>query len=159
MFTVNEVASILRRLDGQMALSPRVIRYWDREGGIQPSKVEGGARLYGLSDLALLRLIGRLQAAVGPFQIRAALAYGAADLRAAIESRRATILAVRNVVACVTTPSTVARDCPNAVHQERLDRLWDGLEDAAARWRTEHEKLWAGWWMKPAEALRRAVRA
>jgi DNA-binding transcriptional MerR regulator len=65
VFTVAEVARLLKAIDGRNALTRRAIRYYDRSGMVQPSgRLPGrrGARLYTLIDIGLLRIAWLLRA-------------------------------------------------------------------------------------------------
>src|SRR5258708_4937976 len=64
VFTVCEVAALLRAVDGREAFTARAIRYYARAGVLAPSgraKGPQGARLYTLVDVGLLRLLWLLQ--------------------------------------------------------------------------------------------------
>jgi len=62
IFTISEVARLLRAVDGRGAFTARAIRYYARAGVMEPTaRVPGarGARLYALTGVALLRLLWR----------------------------------------------------------------------------------------------------
>jgi hypothetical protein len=132
-----------------------MIRYWDRPGGIQPAKVEGGSRLYTLVDLALLRLVGWLHPKVSRFQLRATLAYSGGELRTSLPVRSNTVFVMTPTTAATLTswPRVSSTSSPLTAIVPLKD-VWAGLPAAARNWRTNHPKVWAGHWRPAHEAAR-----
>src|SRR5690349_2199928 len=97
VFTVIETAAILQRVEGrQRALSARGVRYFDRAGMLQPSARmpgERGARLYTITDIAMLRLalLLRHRWKLSERAIWGVLVYRGDEVRAQVESGRGTI--------------------------------------------------------------------
>ena len=57
-YTIQEVVS---RLEGEFPLTASNLRYWEKQGLLEPRRTEGGHRLFDDDDLARIRLIKRLQ--------------------------------------------------------------------------------------------------
>lgn len=57
-YTIQEVVDMLQ---GEFPLTASNLRYWEKQGLLQPRRTEGGHRLFDDEDLARIRLIKRLQ--------------------------------------------------------------------------------------------------
>ena len=57
-YTIQEVVDLLQ---GEFPLTASNLRYWEKQGLLQPRRTEGGHRLFDDEDLARIRLIKRLQ--------------------------------------------------------------------------------------------------
>lgn len=57
-YTIQEVVD---RLQGEFPLTASNLRYWEKQGLLQPRRTEGGHRLFDDEDLARIRLIKHLQ--------------------------------------------------------------------------------------------------
>lgn len=57
-YTIQEVVDLLQ---GEFPLTASNLRYWEKQGLLQPGRTEGGHRLFDDEDLARIRLIKRLQ--------------------------------------------------------------------------------------------------
>jgi hypothetical protein len=57
-YTIHEVVTLLQ---GEFPLTASNLRYWEKQGLLQPGRTEGGHRLFDDEDLARIRLIKRLQ--------------------------------------------------------------------------------------------------
>src|SRR5438034_871093 len=89
VFTVTEVARMLRALEGRFALTPRGIRYYARTGMVEPSERTAtgrNARLYIVTDVAVLRLVCQLKRRhIHERAIWGVLVYRGAEVRALIQ--------------------------------------------------------------------------
>lgn len=57
-YTIQEVVSML---EGEFPITASNLRYWEKQGLLQPRRTEGGHRIYDDEDLARIRLIKGLQ--------------------------------------------------------------------------------------------------
>ncbi len=57
-YTIQEVVTLL---EGEFPLTASNLRYWEKQGLLQPRRTEGGHRLFDDEDLARIRLIKHLQ--------------------------------------------------------------------------------------------------
>jgi len=98
--TVSETAAIAGRLAGQPC-SPRQVRHLLVRGGLgtdTSKRTRGETRLYGMLDVALVRLALRLQAdGVSPWVVRVVLTYCRNDLIRAWRSSAALALAINGL--------------------------------------------------------------
>lgn len=98
--TVSEAATVASRLAGQPC-SPRQVRHLLVRGGLGTDtarRIQGETRLYGLLDVALVRLALRLQAdGVSPWVVRVVLTYLRNDLIRAWKSSAAVALAINGL--------------------------------------------------------------
>jgi hypothetical protein len=152
VFTVREVAQLLRRLDGRAAATERAVRYYARTGMVRPSggRLEGdrGARLYTLEDIALVRLIGELRKKAHERAVWGLLVYRGAEVRQQLGSGRGAVILDDPAAMSVgdeRAPTASPIRIPVAL-------VLGGLRLAAERLRNQRPKLWTGSaWVKPTE--------
>ncbi len=98
--TVSEAAAVASRLAGQPC-SPRQVRHLLVRGGLGTDtgkRTRGETRLYGMLDVAFVRLALRLQAqGVSPWVVRVVLTYLRNDLIRAWKSSAAVALAINGL--------------------------------------------------------------
>lgn len=58
-YTIQEVVTLLQ---GEFPITASNLRYWEKQGLLQPARTEGGHRIYDDRDVARIRLIKQLQA-------------------------------------------------------------------------------------------------
>jgi hypothetical protein len=172
LVTPSEAVQVLRGLEpravaalengekGVMHLTPARVRYLENYGVVpivrgSGIKGLGGSRLYGVTDLAMLRLWVRMSA-VMPVASRFTFVYLGDQIRKAVAQHRALVLVVRGKRAeLLTTREAAAIEAPVVI--PLLDVL-GGVTEAVVRVRTERPELWAGReWLTPAEAMQELV--
>ena len=111
----------------------------------------GGSRLYGVVDIAMLRVWLRLSALM-PTAARFTFAYLGDGIRLALARRRDLVLVVRGKRAELMTPREAAS--VEAVVSIPLLDVLKGVQEAIGGVRTHRPELWAGReWLTPAEAV------
>jgi hypothetical protein len=156
VFTVADVARVLRSVEGRYALSARGIRYYARTGMVaptgrlKPGKAARATRLYTVVDVALLRLVCRLhRLRAHERAIWGLLIYREAELRRVLAAGTGTI-AVETPAALAITSEDVA--VPKPIRIE-VASLMSGLPERLAAYRRRRPKLWTGLaWVDAAEA-------
>jgi hypothetical protein len=134
------------------------LRYLEHYGvgpAVRGSGVKGHAvsRLYGVVDVALLRMWLRLSAEVGPMAARFTLAYEGGAIRDALQRSRPLVLVVRGKRAELVTVRA-AGDIEDAAAAVSLLDVLAGVEDAIRAVRENEPYVWAGRdWLTPAEAV------
>jgi hypothetical protein len=157
VLTVAEVARVLRTLEGRFALTPRGIRYYARTGMVEPSgrmargKTARATRLYGLVDVALLRLVCRLhRQRVHERALWGLLVYRGEEVRAMLTAGSGDFV--------VDMPAALGigsedRTAPKPI-RINSGSLLSGLPERLAAYRRRHPKLWTGLaWMEAAKAV------
>ena len=155
VFTVAEVAMLLRDVDGRHAFTPRAIRYYARAGVLEPSgRVAGdrGARLYTLEDVAMLRLLWMLQRKwhLSERVVWALFVYRHAEFRAQLASRAGVIEILES--AAVSRGAEDARTIQWPVRVP-VSFVFERLQTKASALRRRRPKVWTGLgWTSPIEA-------
>jgi hypothetical protein len=161
VFTVNEVARLLRSLEGRYGLTARGIRYYARAGMVVPTgrmragKRARATRLYTVNDVALLRLVCRLRRQRAHERaIWGLLVYRGEELR--------TLLAQGSGVVTVDTPAALAitTEDPRTRKPIRIEAssLVGGLAERLARYRERNPTLWTGLaWVDAGKAAEQIV--
>lgn len=157
VFTVSEVARVLRALEGRFALTPRGIRYYARTGMVEPSERTAtgrNARLYRVVDIALLRLVCRLKRLhVHERAIWGLLIYRSDELRARLEEAHGELV--------LDDPVTLAVGVENQQRQPIRIPLTDfvgAVERRAHAYRTRNPDVWTGTaWIPAAVAATETV--
>jgi hypothetical protein len=157
LFTVLDVAKILRAVEGCAALSARMIRYYARTGMVTPSagrlratKRARATRLYTASDIALLRLVCRLRRrGVHERALWGVLVYRGDELRARLASGDGEIVIDDRAVLRVGDESAT-QPAPIRVPVAPVVR---GLAERLTAYRRRQPKLWTGLaWVPAADA-------
>jgi hypothetical protein len=158
VLTVSEVARVLRTLEGRFALTPRGIRYYARTGMVEPSgrmtrgKTARTTRLYGLADVALLRLVCQLRRQRAHERaVWGLLVYRGEELRALIAQGSGEF-----VVAIPAALGIGSEDLasPKAI-RIHIASLVRGLAERMTAYRQRNPEVWTGLqWMDAAQALR-----
>jgi hypothetical protein len=129
MLTAAEVAGLCGDLTGRRC-SPRQVQHLLVTGALGTDtkrRANGQTRLYGIVDVAFVRLALRLRAdGVSPWVARVVLTYLRDDLIRTWKAGAATTLTIRGVHGCLqpalrTTPADVAAHVP-------LREIWRGLD-------------------------------
>jgi DNA-binding transcriptional MerR regulator len=164
LVTPSEAVEVLRQLEPRAVearetditkLTPARLRYLESYGvvpTVRGSGVKGigGSRLYGVADIAMLRIWVRLSEMM-PTAARFTFAYLGDEIRQALASRRALVLVVRGKRAELLTPRQAER-VDAAVEIPLLEAV-DGVAKAIAALRADRPELWAGReWLTPREA-------
>jgi hypothetical protein len=141
--TVEEVAALVTRLSGR-ACSARRVRYLLIAGGLGTEcqcRPRGGTRLYGVLDVALVRLAMAMEAeGMSSWLIRVVLTYLRNDLVRAWKSAAPLALTVRGITA---TLEPVVRTRPsNAAAWVQLRDVWRGLEAEVQRASDARDEVW-----------------
>lgn len=55
------IQEVVTKLEGEFPITASNLRYWEKQGLLQPGRTEGGHRLYDDDDIERIRLIKRLQ--------------------------------------------------------------------------------------------------
>lgn len=162
IFTVSEVARVLRQLEGRFAITPRGIRYYARTGMVVPSgrmtarKNARATRLYTLVDVALLRLVCQLQRQrIHERALWGFLVYRGEELRQLIAQGVGTFTVDdRAALAVGTEEGPVLR-------RLRIDvgSLVRGLAERLASYRRAHPNVWTGLAWVPAATAAEQVHA
>jgi hypothetical protein len=145
IFTVADVVRLLERVQGRSVWTARAVRYYARTGMVQPShRIAGdrGARLYTLTDIALLRLAWLLRERwqLHERAVWGLLVYRGAELRALFASGRGTI--VVDDWTAVSPGAELARmTVPIRIP---VSFVLEGLASAAIAYRRRHQQLWTG---------------
>lgn len=162
VFTVSEVARVLRQLEGRFGLTPRGIRYYARTGMVVPSgrmtarKNARATRLYSLVDVALLRLVCQLQRQrIHERALWGLLVYRGDELRQLIQQGQGE---------CVVTDRAalaIGDEDPSTPRRLRIDvaSLLRGLEARLTTYRRVHPKVWTGLAWIDADTAREQVNA
>jgi DNA-binding transcriptional MerR regulator len=147
VFTVSEVARVLRQLEGRFALTPRGVRYYARTGMVVPSgrmtarKNARTTRLYSVVDVALLRLICQLQRQhVHERAVWGLLVYRGDELRQLIANGAGTCVVDDRAALAVGTED---RQPPRRLRID-IAFLLRGLGDRLTSYRRVHPKVWTG---------------
>lgn len=156
VFTVADVARVLRSVEGRYALTPRAIRYYARAGMVvptgrlRPGKTSRATRLYTLVDVALLRLVCRLHRQHSHERaIWGLLVYRESALRQMLERGTGTII-VDTPAALAITSEDAAAPPPIRI---AVASLAGGLAARLEAYRQRHPKLWTGLaWIDAAQA-------
>jgi hypothetical protein len=148
VYTVSEVAHVLRALEGRFALTPRGIRYFARTGMVvatggrlKRSKTARTTRLYTVVDVALLRLVCRLhRQRVHERALWGLLVYRGAELRQLLERGEGTLT--------IETPAALAigSEDPTTPKPIRIDAraLLAGLTERLIAYRHRNPDVWTG---------------
>lgn len=164
VYTVTEVARLLRQIEGASALSARAIRYYDRCGMVSPSggrlkksKTSRAARLYTTIDIALLRLVCRLRRkGVHERAAWGLLVYRGDELRRLLAQGHGDLI--------VETPAALAigsedRSTPKPIRID-VTSLLSGLAERLTAYRRRNPEVWTGLaWIPAMEAMARRVSA
>jgi hypothetical protein len=155
--TAVELAQLVSRLTGR-AVSARRVRHLLVQGGLGTelqTRQKGQTRLFGVLDLAIVRLAIELEAqSVSPWVTRVVLTYLRDDVVRAFRSSAPVALAVRGLRASLepalkTQPSGLAAWVP-------LREVWKGLEATVIATRAEKPTVWM-WSHVPAHAVKRST--
>lgn len=161
VFTVSDVARVLRQLEGRYALTPRGIRYYARSGMVVPSgrmragKAARATRLYTIVDVALLRLVCRLhRQRVHERAIWGLLVYREAELRQMLERGTGFIVVDTPAALAITSEDSTT---PKPVRLD-VESLTAGLAHRLDAYRVRHPKVWTGLaWIDAAQAAQQVV--
>ena len=157
VLTALEVASVCARLTGRRC-TPRQVHYLLVAGGLGTDvrrRFNGQTRLYGILDVALVRLALRLQAeGVSPMVARVTLTYLRNDLTRAWKSGAALALAIAGVHGSVQ-PALKARPA-GAIAYVPLLEIWRGLEAELQKVCAARAHVWM-WRPVPVDAVPRAT--
>jgi hypothetical protein len=141
--TVGEVAALVSRLSGR-SCSPRRVSYLLVSGGIGTEcqrRPRGGTRLFGVLDVAIVRLALALEAeGLSSWMIRVVLTYLRNDLVRAWKAAAPLTLALRGIQASLeptvrTRPSAATAWIP-------LREIWRGLEAEVQRTSDGRDEVW-----------------
>jgi hypothetical protein len=157
VLTGPEVASVCARLTGRRC-SPRQVRYLLVGGGLGTDarrRAHGQTRLYGILDVAFVRLALRLQAeGVSPMVARVTLTYLRNDLVRAWKAGAAVALAVTGVHGFLQ-PVLKVRPSGSVAYVPLLD-IWRGLDSELHRICAARARVWM-WRHVPVDAVPRAT--
>jgi len=155
--TVSEAATIASRLAGHPC-SPRQVRHLLVRGGLGTDtrkRTRGETRLYGMLDVALVRLALRLQAdGVSPWVVRVVLTYCRNDLIRAWKSSAALALAINGLKGTLE-PALKPRPAAAAAWVPLRD-IATGIEAEIRRVGDARETVWM-WRDVSVQAVPRAV--
>jgi DNA-binding transcriptional MerR regulator len=147
VLTVSEVAKVLRRLEGRFGLSARSIRYYARTGMVTPTGVmreserARATRLYTTIDVALLRVVCRLQRQrVHERAIWGALVYRGDELRHLLTTQQGEFVVDIPAALAITSED---RTLPKPIHLE-VTSVMSGLAERLAAFRRAEPKVWTG---------------
>ena len=158
VLTASEVASVCARLTGRRC-STRQVRYLLVDGRLGTDvhrRSHGQTRLYGILDVAFVRLALRLQAeGVSPMVTRVTLTYLRNDLIRAWKAGAAVALTVSGVHGSLQ-PVLKARAPSGAVACVPLLEIWRGLETELHRVCAARAEVWM-WRQVPVDAVPRAT--
>lgn len=157
VLTTLEVASLCARLTGRRC-SPRQVRYLLVTGGLGTDarrRANGQTRLYGVLDVAFVRLALRLQAdGVSPMVARVTLTYLRSDLIRAWKAGAAVALTIAGVHGAL---QPVLKATPaGAVACVPLLEIWRGLETELQRVCAARAHVWM-WRHVAVDAVPRAT--
>lgn len=139
VLTAPEVATVVTALDGT-ACTARRVRYLLERPTAAAGLVRGQTRLYGLAEVALMRLALRLEAqGVSGWVARVVVAYCGDAIRAAWQSGAAVALVVRGVTGTLVPIRDAGRPAAAVVP---LPAVWQGLAQAVRAERRRHPDVW-----------------
>lgn len=157
VLTASEVASVCARLTGRRC-SPRQVQYLLVGGGLGTDarrRAHGQTRLYGVLDVAFVRLALRLQAeGVSPMVARVTMTYLRNDMVRAWKAGAALALAITGVHGSLQ-PVLKARP-EGAVAYVPLLEIWRGLGAELQRVCADRAHVWM-WRHVPVDAIPRAT--
>ena len=158
VLTALEVASVCARLTGRRC-SPRQVHYLLVAGGLGTDtrrRGNGQTRLYGMLDVAFVRLALRLQAeGVSPMVARVTLTYLRNDLIRAWKAGAAVALTITGLHGSLQ-PVLKARPPSGLVAYVPLLEIWRGLETELQRVCAARAHVWM-WRHVPVDAVPRAT--
>jgi hypothetical protein len=156
VFTVSEVARLLRVLEGRFALTARGVRYFARTGMVVPSgrmrasSEARATRLYTAVDVALLRLVCRLRRQhVHERALWGLLVYRGDELRRMLADGRGEIVVTDRAELGIGSEDAVS---PKPIHVD-VSSLTHGLSERLEAFRQRRPNIWTGLaWMSANEA-------
>jgi hypothetical protein len=157
VLTTSEVASVCARLTGRRC-SPRQVHYLLVGGGLGTDarrRAHGQTRLYGILDVAFVRLALRLQAeGISPMVARVALTYLRNDLVRAWKAGAGLAVAITGVHGSLQ-PALKAKPVAAVAYVPLLE-IWRGLETELQRVCAARAEVWM-WRHVPVDAVPRAT--
>ena len=143
VLTVNEVAALTARLAGRPC-SPRQVRYLLISGGLGTdvqTRPRGGTRLYGVLDVALVRLALAIESGgVSAWLTRVSLTYLRDDVVRAWKSAASLAFVLRGIQARL---EPVAKGRPSrAVVWVPLREIWRGLDAEVQQVSNARNSVW-----------------
>ena len=143
LLTVSELAHLAAHLEGRRC-SPRQVRYLLLDGrlgtDVQP-RTRGQTRLFGVIDVALVRLALRLaKEGLSPAAARVVLTYLRTDLIRAWQAGGPVALAVRGIQGSLE-PALKSRPAW-AIAWVPLREIWHGLDRQVQHARESRETVW-----------------
>jgi hypothetical protein len=157
VLTTSEVAALCARLEGR-ACTQRQVSYLLVNGGLGAEtrrRAHGQTRVYGVLDVAFVRLALRLQTeGVSPMVARVTLTYLRNDLIRAWKASAALALVITGVHGSLQ-PVRQARP-PGAVAVVPLLEIWRGLEGELQRVAAARGEVWM-WRPVPVNAVPRST--
>jgi hypothetical protein len=155
--TAAELAQMVSRLSGR-EISTRRVRHLLVDGSLGTelqARQQGQTRMFGVLDLALVRLAAELEGhGISARVARVVLTYLRDDLVRAFKSSAPVSLAIRGVRASLE-PSFKARP-PGLTAWVPLREIWKGLDGEVAKLRAEKPTVWM-WSEVPAQAVKRST--
>ena len=152
-----ELAQLVSRLSGR-PVSARRVRHLLVEAGLGTelqARQQGQTRLFGVLDLALIRLAVELEAqGVSAWVMRVVLTYLRDDLVRAFRSSAPVALAVRGLRA--TLEPVLKAKPPNLLAWVPLRDVWKGLDAEVMATRAGKPTVWM-WSEVPAHAVKRST--
>ena len=162
VLTISEVVEVVRRLDGRrgLSVSARQLRYWDATLSLGAKRAADGhnaARMFTLEDVAVVRLVRRLQRdGVRDRAIWALLVIAGEELRAALHRGTSRVLWVEsNGRAHLLSAREAASKPPRECYP--LADVVNGLPEALRQLRAGESEAWNGAAWVPVQALAASV--